>query len=165
MEASPSARAEILCCSIRGPRCPRRASAFACFRLSASPVNPIQKRLIQYAPFLCLIAYWIASEVFYAIGNRPSGISTISDYYRVLGPPVSATRYQSNSQVFYHLYGRGPHFPWILAFPSSPPVYVFDTSGRFVEWSSDPGDDPRFQQRWPFREGQKIDPAALPKPQ
>ena len=43
MEASRRARAEILCRSIRGPRCPRRASAFACFRF-----RPPSNSLIEH---------------------------------------------------------------------------------------------------------------------
>src|SRR5262245_38358579 len=31
---------------------------------------------------------------------------------------------------------------------SGPAVYVFDRSGRLVDWSGDMGDDSRFQQKW-----------------
>jgi hypothetical protein len=32
--------------------------------------------------------------------------------------------------------------------PSGPAGYVFDRSGRLVDWSSDIGDDPRFRDKW-----------------
>lgn len=31
---------------------------------------------------------------------------------------------------------------------SGPPVYVFDRSGRLVDWTYDIGDDPRFSEQW-----------------
>ena len=127
-------------------------------------MKAFQKQLIGVALILFLIVYWIASEVFYAHGKSPVGIATVSDFHRIYGRPTFVRRYQRDGQVFYHLFGRDPHFPWLLAFPSSPPAYVFDSSGRFVEWSPDPGDDTHYQQKWPLRDGQLIDPAALPNP-
>src|SRR5438093_1112284 len=40
--------------------------------------------------------------------------------------------------------------PWsgILLLPSGPSAYVFDRSGKFVDWSSDIGDDSVFDNRW-----------------
>lgn len=32
--------------------------------------------------------------------------------------------------------------------PSGPPAYVFDRSGRLVEWTRDSGDDPGFKRKW-----------------
>lgn len=32
--------------------------------------------------------------------------------------------------------------------PSGPPAYVFDSSLRLVDWSSDIGDDPKFVSEW-----------------
>ena len=31
---------------------------------------------------------------------------------------------------------------------SGPPGYVFDRSGKLVDWSTDIGDDPRFREKW-----------------
>ena len=36
--------------------------------------------------------------------------------------------------------------PSILA--SGPPAYIFDASGQLVDWTSDDGEDPRFQRAW-----------------
>jgi hypothetical protein len=44
--------------------------------------------------------------------------------------------------------------------PSGPSGYVFDRSGRLVDWSSDIGDDPRFRDKWlpsPQRRGPHFD--------
>jgi hypothetical protein len=42
---------------------------------------------------------------------------------------------------------KGP-LPRGLAFPSGPPVYVFDTNGALVAWTHDSGDDGAFQSIW-----------------
>jgi hypothetical protein len=33
--------------------------------------------------------------------------------------------------------------------PSGPPVYIFDSTGQFVDWTIDMGDDNKFHERWP----------------
>ena len=37
--------------------------------------------------------------------------------------------------------------------PSGPSAYVFDRSGRLVDWSPDIGDRPRFDERWQAQRG------------
>jgi hypothetical protein len=44
--------------------------------------------------------------------------------------------------------------------PSGPSGYIFDRSGRLVDWSSDIGDDSRFQNKWtpsPRQFGEELD--------
>ena len=38
--------------------------------------------------------------------------------------------------------------PSSITLPSGPPQYVFDTSGRLVDWSMDCDDDPDFVAKW-----------------
>jgi len=45
-----------------------------------------------------------------------------------------------------HVIAYGPS-SWLLL-SSGPSAYVFDDTGRLVDWSSDVGDDPRFVERW-----------------
>ena len=33
---------------------------------------------------------------------------------------------------------------------SGPASYIFDSTGKLVDWTIDEGDDTRFQKRWPF---------------
>ena len=118
-----------------------------------------RKRILGYALVLFLPFYWVFSEVFYARSKQPSGVTTVADYYVRFGPPTRIAQFDRDGTTFYHLFGHLPRFPWALAFLSSSPAYVFDSSGHFVEWSSDPGDDSRYQQRWPLRTAHAIDPA------
>jgi hypothetical protein len=46
-----------------------------------------------------------------------------------------------------HLIAYGPTSS-VLWLSSGPSAYVFDASGRLVDWSADIGDDPRFDARW-----------------
>src|SRR5690349_5783774 len=45
-----------------------------------------------------------------------------------------------------HVIAYGSMSSWLLS--SGPSAYVFDDTGRLVDWSSDIGDDPRFDARW-----------------
>lgn len=42
----------------------------------------------------------------------------------------------------------GPSLP-TLCFASCGPMYIFDHTGTLLDWTSDFGDDPRFNNRWP----------------
>ena len=53
------------------------------------------------------------------------------------------------------------HGPLAGLVPSGPPVYVFDSTGRLVDWTTDSGDDPRFQDQWfgPNRNAREVSAA------
>jgi hypothetical protein len=106
-----------------------------------------------------LPCYWIASEVFYARSKQPSGLKTVADYYDRFGVPTRIVQIDRDGATFYHLSGHPPRLPWAFVFPSSPPAYVFDRSGHFIEWSSDPGDDSRYKKLWPQGSAQPVDQA------
>jgi hypothetical protein len=53
---------------------------------------------------------------------------------------------------------------YVLAFPSSTPTYVFDESGRLVDWCPDPGDlseTSSWWERWPLREARPLELSAF----
>jgi hypothetical protein len=122
-------------------------------------VKPTQKKVLRYALVLLLPCHWISSEVIYARGRRPAGITRAADYYDRFGAPSRIARFERSGATYYHLFGHLPRFPWVLAFPSASPAYVFDSSGRFVEWSIDPGEDLRYQNRWPIETATPVNPA------
>ena len=124
-------------------------------------VKPGHKKALQYLLVLAIPLYWIASEVDYARSKSPSGIATVSDFYRRFGTPSVVRVFEREGTTYYHLSGHLPRLPWLRAFPSSRPRYVFDASGQFVEWCSDPGDDVRFQQRWHRRAVRSIEPGSF----
>ena len=102
-------------------------------------------RLIFYL-MVAVVAVWVGSELNYALRINPNGkFSTLQEY---LGRHPDATRIyrtEKNGNQFIIAHGK---IDAILAFPSSPPAYVFDSSGKLVDWARDPGDNPRFQDTW-----------------
>ena len=46
-----------------------------------------------------------------------------------------------------YLLVTGP-LPSLNSLPSGPPQYVFDASGRLVDWTTDSGEDPDFVADW-----------------
>ena len=107
-----------------------------------------------------LLAYLIGSEVHNARGIAPKGVGTVADYLRRFGEPRRIRRFQQNGQEYYELTGALPGL-MVTATPSSPPAYIFDISGKFVSWCSDPGDIPSFRNCWPMTNAQPVDPAAF----
>ena len=45
-----------------------------------------------------------------------------------------------------YILATAPMVKW--AFPSGPPMYVFDSQGRLLDYTLDSGDDPAFMDRW-----------------
>jgi len=80
-------------------------------------------------------------------------------YYRAVAPPpgigiqelsgqvglVRIREAEREGSVFYLAEGKLPP-GYVLA--SGPPVYVFDSSGRLVEWIEDSGDQPGRMRPW-----------------
>jgi hypothetical protein len=45
-----------------------------------------------------------------------------------------------------YILATAPLMRW--ATPSGPPMYVFDSEGRLLDYTLDSGDDPRFMEKW-----------------
>jgi hypothetical protein len=97
---------------------------------------------------LCaLVSYVVASEIAYARLKNPDNITNISDFYSRFGTSGGARTIHVNGSEFVEISGPLPP-AWSLALPSSRPAYVFNDAGRFVDWCSDPGDNPSWRQQW-----------------
>jgi len=88
------------------------------------------------------ITYFIGSEVFWAMHISPDDDLTLDKlqarYHGELSSKEIYNRGESYTVV------RGPLPPaYVLALPSSPPSYIFDSSGKLVDWRADPGDLPQ----------------------
>lgn len=105
------------------------------------------KRMAAIPFFSVLLAYWIGSEVYYARSIRPVGISTVSDYLARFDRPRNVYYVEHEGRNYFVLESK-LHPAYVMAFPSSPPAYVFDEEGRFVDWCSDPGNRPSQWDRW-----------------
>ena len=124
-----------------------------------------QRRLGWVAVILLPIGYLIGSEIYYASCIRPRGIVTVADHFHRFGVPRRITALHRDGGTYYELSGftrkqSGFALP-ILALPSSPPAYVYDESGKFVDWCSDPGDQPAYRERWSRTGAQPVEPATF----
>ena len=118
-----------------------------CKRLLASAVLT--------AALLAVFGYFVLSEISYARLKDPTGIARVADFYERFG--ASSLAIVVHLDETQYLYLTGPLPPkGSLAQPSSPPVYVFDQQGLFVDWCSDPGDTPSWDRAWPTTGGTRL---------
>ena len=101
---------------------------------------------------LALGGYAVYGEVSCARLKDPTGISTVVDFYDRFHVSSRASILHVDNAEYFCLYGPLPP-RWSLAVPSSPPVYLFDDEGKFVDWCSDPGDHPSWNQKWMTNRG------------
>jgi len=82
-------------------------------------------------------------------------------HYRVVPPPGvmdvrSFLQWRPSTEPFTILVGDDPHLlatgAWAGLLPSGSSAYVFDRTGRLVDWSPDVGDDDAFDKKWRAQE-------------
>jgi hypothetical protein len=98
-----------------------------------------------------VITYWIASQIYWFLRTRPRGISSTEDYFARFGDPSSVRKIQVGGMDFYEFYVHAPRYLLLLPV-SSPPCFVFDDSGRFMDWSPNPVNDHTSSGHWPSGE-------------
>ncbi len=107
---------------------------------------------------VALIGSWFYSERSYARRVRPDGISDLRGFL---------ARHSEVDRAFKIQRGENQYFVATLrvssgmALPSGPPAYVFDATGRLVDWSADTGEDPRYLTAWPPDQMHQIDLGEL----
>jgi hypothetical protein len=106
------------------------------------------------------VLLWVGSEVYYASRIRPHGVRTLAEHYRRFGEPHRISRLHRDGTNYYELSGRASGFP-MIAFPSSPPAYVYDESGTLVDWCPDPGDRAAYRERWSRAGSQPVEPLVF----
>jgi hypothetical protein len=97
--------------------------------------------------FVLFLVAWVTASGFLERGYvPPPDVRTYDSFVKYFGQPEHVERIGND-----HIVATLHLPPWHLAItlPSSMPEYVFDRSGALVDWSIDPGDNPRFQERWP----------------
>jgi hypothetical protein len=91
-------------------------------------------------PFAAIVAYdlWAMRR-----SVPPGSVTTIEAFFDWQpGTHRAVQRYVDGKE---HLVIFGP-LAGLL--PSGPPAYVFDESGRLIDWVQDSGDNSEFQNRW-----------------
>lgn len=92
-----------------------------------------------------LAALYLGSVIYNGERTVPRGVETIQDFYRRYGNPPAVESFSINSRGYYRVTGE---IAAPLAFPNGNPVYIFDASGRLVDWTGEVGADADFRARW-----------------
>lgn len=116
------------------------------------------KWLRGLALVLVLLAAWIVGEVLMFKRNVPP--PTVTDVQRYLAwRPETPHLYLLGGANGSHVMATGPGSGLV---PSGPSAYIFDRSGRLVDWCEDVGDDPVFDQKWSAQASRGAHHAILP---
>jgi hypothetical protein len=107
-----------------------------------------------------LAAYWAGSEFYYARSIAPREIGTVEDYFDRFGEPRFVRMVERDGESYYEFNGHPPR-AYVIALPSGPPAYIFDSDGRFVAWCADPGDTPSFRHQWPLQSTNLLDVTSI----
>jgi hypothetical protein len=92
-----------------------------------------------------LIGGCVATEVACYRRIVPDGrAATLAEY--LAWRPSAAEFAVVETSGMEHVIAYGPSRSLMLA--SGPSAYIFDDTGRMVDWSPDIGDDPAFDERW-----------------
>lgn len=106
------------------------------------------KQCIMATVFLaCLFAVWMYSERKGAQAVRPPAAGTNLLGFLELRPLTNQIRkFVHHGKPFLQVMGKVNWAP--LALRSGPPAYIFDETGRFVDWCGDIGDNNVFVRKW-----------------
>jgi hypothetical protein len=98
---------------------------------------------------LLLLFASIAVDLFFKWrATPPASMRTFDDFLAWQTKSRWLGLTQENGETF--IVARGPDAG---TSQSGPTVYVFDSSGRYLDWTTARGDDPPFDQKWPHASG------------
>src|SRR5436190_17451546 len=104
------------------------------------------KRLRGLIIVAVLIGGCVAAEyISHRLANPSGHVSTLREYLAWRPSAEQFAAVDVNGKAYVIAYG-GPTSSWLLL-SSGPSAYVFDDTGRLVDWSADIGDDPTFDGR------------------
>ena len=106
-----------------------------------------------------VVVAWLACERYHTHISNPTGRATTYAEYRARLPTPRSVEIVRSGGVQYYA-AVGPIKPPLVR-ASGPPMYVFDDSGRMIDWTIDRNDDPRFQKRWERAEAKDVPVAQL----
>ena len=107
------------------------------FKLTATGIGVLAAVVLASGAF---VAFERASQQRLVPAKRASTLSEFLDWQ-----PACDTFAKINVGSKRHIIAYGPLCGWL---PSGPSAYVFDDTGRLVDWSSDIGDSPSFDKKW-----------------
>lgn len=111
---------------------------------------------------ILVVIYLVGLEIDYTAKICPDGVRTVADHFLRFGEPRRVTQLQRDGGTYFELSGISRRsWSFSLKLPSSPPAYVYDGAGNFMDWCSDPGDQPAHRDRWPRADAKPLSPTDL----
>ncbi len=93
---------------------------------------------------LAFAAYFACEEALCYRVIPPKRVTTLATYLRWR---PDTHKFTLANDEYLRVFGGGAGL-----LPSGPAAYVFDRTGRMVDWTPDSGDDDEFQAKWDWRE-------------
>jgi hypothetical protein len=109
----------------------------------------IRRLVIHALIVLALFAAWVGWLGRWHTGITPRG-PMLADLLVALPEPADAETFTCAGEPYLVVYGDMDMLP---RFPSGPPAYVFDGTGRLVTWTADIGDHDGFMGEYTPKSG------------
>ncbi len=101
-------------------------------------------KILLSVPFVVCLLYF-GSLLYNHVRVVPRGVETVQDFYRRYGNPPRVDTMFIEGRKYYRVTGE---IPAPLSFPKGDPVYIFDDTGRLVDWTGESLNDPSFSAKW-----------------
>ena len=109
----------------------------------------IALKVLPFIVTLALICYWVMSEYVVAkAATPPSGEVTLADFLNSKIQVRNARKVLVDDKTYTFVVGVYHKGFFLLAFPSGPPIYIFDERDILIEWYYDSGDSMQFKEKW-----------------
>jgi len=123
---------------------PSEALTRAQARVEAARKIQSYLRVLLSVPFVICLVYF--GSVFYNhVRVNPRGVETVQDFYQRYGNPPRVESVVISGHQYYRVTGE---IPAPLGFPKGSPVYIFDSTGRLIDWTGESRNAPEFTEKW-----------------
>lgn len=102
---------------------------------------------------LVFVSYCAAAAIYRSSFSPDEGVDTFAGL-KMQNVPLTEARRISNPAGHICIFGDVDSVMWTL--PSGPPAYLFDDSGRLVDFTLDVGDSTKFQDEYSVYSGTKV---------
>ena len=118
-------------------------------------MKPGTKSFIKIAVVLVLVfaAYCVATVAYRSTFAPDDAVDNYSEL-KLQGVPMTKARRISNPPSHICIFGDINSVMWTL--PSGPPAYLFDSSGKLVDYTLDVGDSTKFQYDYSVYSGEEL---------
>jgi len=101
-------------------------------------------KVLLSVPAVVILLY-TGSVLYNHVRVIPRGVETVQDFYRRYGNPPAVDSIFADGRKYYRITGD---IPAPLGFPKGNPIYVFDDTGRLIDWTGESLADPEFVRKW-----------------